>query len=90
MEDMGLRQARLVGGGAPAPYRGVPRGSTRAWIRARRLDRVRRDLTDPALAGETIAAIGARWAFSGPAHLTRTFHATYGGSPVRCRSAHTR
>jgi AraC-like DNA-binding protein len=60
--------------------------SVGAWIRARRLARVRRDLTDPALAGETIAAIGARWAFPSPAHLTRAFRAAYGESPTQARS----
>jgi AraC-like DNA-binding protein len=31
------------------------------WIRSRRLERCARDLLDPALAGEPITAIGARW-----------------------------
>ena len=55
-------------------------------IRARRLARVRRDLADPALAGETIARIGARWAFTSPAHLTRAYRAAYGESPLATRS----
>jgi AraC-like DNA-binding protein len=64
--------------------------SVGAWIRSRRLARVRRDLLDPALAGEPVAAIGARWGFPSPAHLARVFRAAYGESPAqaRCPSAH--
>jgi AraC-like DNA-binding protein len=60
--------------------------SVGAWIRARRLERVRRDLADPTLAGETIARIGARWGFPSPAHLSRAYRAAYGESPRAARS----
>jgi AraC-like DNA-binding protein len=60
--------------------------SVGAFVRARRLARVRRDLADPALAGETIARIGARWAFTSPAHLSRAYRAAYGESPLAARS----
>jgi AraC-like DNA-binding protein len=59
--------------------------SVGAVIRARRLARVRRDLSDPALAGETIARIGARWGFTSAAHLTRAYRAAYGESPRAAR-----
>lgn len=60
--------------------------SVGAVIRARRLARVRRDLADPALTGETIARIGARWAFTSPAHLSRAYRAAYEESPLATRS----
>lgn len=34
-----------------------------SWIRARRLERCRRDLSDPGLAARPVHAIGAKWAF---------------------------
>jgi AraC-like DNA-binding protein len=60
--------------------------SVGAWIRARRLERVRRDLADPALAGETIARIGARWGFASAAHLSRAYRTAYGEPPAIARS----
>jgi AraC-like DNA-binding protein len=51
------------------------------WIRHRRLERVRRDLLDPALRARPVSAIGARWGLPNPSHLSRAFRATYGTSP---------
>jgi AraC-like DNA-binding protein len=51
------------------------------WIRTRRLDRCRRDLADPLLAGRPVGAIGARWGFTDAAHFSRVFRAAYGSSP---------
>ncbi|HLH64781.1 MAG TPA: helix-turn-helix domain-containing protein [Solirubrobacteraceae bacterium] len=48
------------------------------WIRAARLERCRRDLTDPALARRPIAAIAAAWGIDSPQRFSRMFHATYG------------
>lgn len=56
-----------------------------AWIRAARLDRCRRDLLDPALAGEPIAAIAAGWGLRSAQHFSRLFHTTYGCSPRELR-----
>ena len=50
------------------------------WIRGERLARCRRDLLDPALANEPIAAIAARWGLPS-AHVSRLFRAAYGCSP---------
>lgn len=50
------------------------------WIRSERLVRCRRDLLDPALADEPIAAIAARSGLPG-AHISRLFRAAYGCSP---------
>ncbi|ACZ90482.1 helix-turn-helix domain-containing protein [Streptosporangium roseum] len=52
-----------------------------AWIRHRRLERCRRDLTDPALRSRPIHAIATRWGFAGNPHFSRTFRAAYGSSP---------
>jgi len=59
------------------------------WIRRARLERCRRDLADPALAGETILAVATRWGMPDAAHFSRVFRAAYGCSPrdVRGRAA---
>ncbi len=51
------------------------------YVRARRLDRCRADLTDPALAGEPVASIGFRWGFTDPAHFSRAFRDRFGVAP---------
>jgi len=55
------------------------------WIRSERLDRCRRDLQDPMLAGETILAIATRWGLPSSAHFSRLFRAAYGFSPREYR-----
>jgi AraC-like DNA-binding protein len=52
------------------------------WIRQRRLERCRRDLLDPALAGRPVSAIAARWGLTNAAHFSRAFRTTYGLAPV--------
>ena len=52
-----------------------------AWIRDRRLERCRRDLADPALAGETVASIAYGWGFRNPRHFSRVYRAAYGRAP---------
>ena len=54
-------------------------------IRSRRLERARRDLADPALAGEPIVAIAARWGFVSKSHFSRRFREAYGCSPSEFR-----
>ena len=56
-----------------------------SWIRARRLERCRRDLSDPALAELTVGAIGARWGFGDAAHFSRLYKSTFGRSPKHDR-----
>jgi AraC-like DNA-binding protein len=58
------------------------------WIRARRLDRCRRDLLDPRLADRTVRAIGARWGLVDVQHFTRVFRAAYGLPPAAYRRLH--
>ncbi|MEU5876698.1 helix-turn-helix domain-containing protein [Spirillospora sp. NPDC047279] len=55
------------------------------WIRECRLERCRRDLTDPRLAGRPINAIAARWGFTSPAHFSQAFRGAYGLSPRQFR-----
>jgi len=54
-------------------------------IRRRRLDRCRRDLLDPGLAGRSVAAVGARWGFGDAAHFSRLFKRAYGWPPAEFR-----
>jgi AraC-like DNA-binding protein len=55
------------------------------WIRRRRLECCRRDLSDPALAPRPVAAIAARWGFSSPGDFSRTFRAVHGLPPAEYR-----
>ncbi|WP_061298295.1 helix-turn-helix domain-containing protein [Herbidospora cretacea] len=55
--------------------------SVAQWIRERRLDRARRDLTDPLLDALTVGTIGARWGFRNDAHFNRAFCMLFGVSP---------
>ncbi|MFF5586003.1 helix-turn-helix transcriptional regulator [Streptomyces hygroscopicus] len=56
-----------------------------AWIRQQRLDRVRRDLSDPGLRTVPLHELAARWGFAHPAGFTRAFRATYGMPPSEYR-----
>ena len=55
------------------------------WIRARRLERCRRDLSDPALADRPVAAIAAAWGFSSAGDFSRAFRAAHGLPPSEYR-----
>jgi AraC-like DNA-binding protein len=55
------------------------------WIRRRRLEGCRRDLSDPALDSRPVAAIAARWGFSSPGDFSRTFRAAHGLPPAEYR-----
>ncbi|MFF0869975.1 helix-turn-helix domain-containing protein [Nonomuraea sp. NPDC003560] len=61
-----------------------------AWIRERRLERCRRDLAEPHLAGYPINAIAARWGFTSPAHFSQAFRSAYGMSPREFRLQYAR
>jgi AraC-like DNA-binding protein len=60
------------------------------WIRARRLERCRQDLLDPALSDWPVSAIAARWGLTDPTHFSRTFRAVYGRPPADYRLTVTR
>jgi AraC-like DNA-binding protein len=62
--------------------------SVSTLIRGLRLDRCRRDLADPARAGETIVSIASRWGLPDPQHSSRLFRSTYGCSPTEFRAQH--
>ncbi|ASF07217.1 putative AraC family transcriptional regulator [Nocardia brasiliensis NBRC 14402] len=55
------------------------------WIRQRRLEHCRADLTDPALYGLAVGAVAARRGFVDAAHFSRLFKLTYGVPPREYR-----
>ncbi|MGW4115867.1 helix-turn-helix domain-containing protein [Actinosynnema sp. NPDC004786] len=55
------------------------------WIRARRLDRCRRDLADPRHDARPVHDIAARWGFGDGAHFNRLFRRAYGLPPGQFR-----
>ncbi|MBB5803292.1 AraC-like DNA-binding protein [Saccharothrix ecbatanensis] len=55
--------------------------SPAAWIRHRRLERCRRDLSNPHLGRRPIHTIATRWGFTDPAHFSRLFRTTYHMAP---------
>jgi AraC-like DNA-binding protein len=59
-----------------------------SWIRDRRLDHCRRDLTDPALVQRSVSAVGARWGFVDATHFGRVFKTAYGVTPAEYRRRH--
>ncbi|MFD1536263.1 helix-turn-helix domain-containing protein [Nonomuraea guangzhouensis] len=54
-------------------------------VRSRRLDRIRQDLADPALAGLPAQAVAGRWGIKDPSHFSKLFRAEYGISPREFR-----
>lgn len=58
------------------------------WIRGRRLDRCRSDLTDPTMAGQSVRTIAARWGLLDPSQFSRAFKAAYGVNPTAYRELH--
>ncbi|MFE9577257.1 helix-turn-helix domain-containing protein [Nocardia sp. NPDC006044] len=58
------------------------------WIRQRRLECCRADLTDPASYTLTVAAVAARRGFVDAAHFSRLFKLTYGVPPREYRILH--
>ncbi|MFD6421775.1 helix-turn-helix domain-containing protein [Streptomyces sp. NPDC060198] len=56
-------------------------GTVSTWIRRRRLERCRQDLTDPLLQQQPLRAIAARWGFRHPADFSRAFRAAHGVPP---------
>jgi AraC-like DNA-binding protein len=59
--------------------------SVAGWVRQRRLERCRRDLADPALAGWSVSAIGRRWGLTDPTQFSRVFRRAYGMPPAQYR-----
>lgn len=61
-------------------------GTLAAHIRARRLDRIRRDLADPRMAHLSVTEIAFRWGFNDASHASRAFSAAFGLPPGRYRA----
>lgn len=59
--------------------------SVSSWIRERRLDRCRRDLSDLTLLRRPVSAIGAHWGFVDSTHFGRAFKIRYGMTPSEYR-----
>lgn len=55
------------------------------YLRARRLDRCRKDLVDPLYAHLSITDVLLRWGFNDAAHFSRAFRARFGKSPREYR-----
>jgi AraC-like DNA-binding protein len=55
------------------------------WIRTRRLDACRHELTMPGAAHQTISAIAAKWGFPDGSQFGRMFKSAYGLSPSEWR-----
>lgn len=55
------------------------------WIRQRRLENCRRDLSDPANAHLPVSAVIAAWGFVDASHFSRLFKSTYGQTPTEYR-----
>ncbi|MGJ5752765.1 AraC-like DNA-binding protein [Streptomyces puniciscabiei] len=56
-----------------------------AFLRERRLEHCRADLSDPAEAQRSVCEIARRWGFRDPAVFNRTFKSAYGVTPGRYR-----
>jgi AraC-like DNA-binding protein len=59
--------------------------SVAQWIRRRRLQRCREDLTDPRRTNRSVREIGAAWGFADPAYFSHAFKSEYGMSPAQWR-----
>lgn len=58
-----------------------------AWVRYERLRRIRRDLTDPALAHRPITRIAADWGITDPGHLSRILRTEFGCTAAELRES---
>lgn len=59
-----------------------------AWIRARRLEHIRRELTDPLHQEESVSSIASRWGLPNAAHFSRLFKSEFGVTPTTYRRRH--
>ncbi|NLS10703.1 helix-turn-helix domain-containing protein [Nesterenkonia sp. MY13] len=58
------------------------------YIRSRRLEKCRLDLSDPAQASLSVLQIAQRWGFTDASHFSKVFRAHTGASPRTYRAAH--
>jgi len=59
----------------------------RSWLKDRRLERCRIEITDPTRGDRTIASVALRWGFNDLTTFNRNFRERYGVSPTMARSA---
>lgn len=59
------------------------------WIRGRRLEQCRKELTRGDVRPATIASVAHRWGFADAAHFSRVFRTAYGLSPREWRQSQT-
>jgi AraC-like DNA-binding protein len=86
--DLSLRRAAEAGGVSPRYVQKLFASageSFRGYVRTRRLERCRLDLTSPRHAAISISTICFRWGFNGSAHFSRAFRRQYGVSPREYR-----
>ena len=60
------------------------------WIWAQRLDGVKRDLCDPALAARSVSELAFSWGFNDAAHFSRAFRTRFGCTPSDLRAGAAR
>lgn len=58
------------------------------YIRQRRLEHCRRDLSDPALSSRPVSQVSQRWGFTDASHFSKVFKNRFGVSPREFRSLH--
>jgi AraC-like DNA-binding protein len=55
--------------------------SVARWIRSRRLEHCRRDLSRLEMCDKSVSSVAAHWGLTDAAHFSRLFKAAYGRSP---------
>ena len=55
------------------------------WIKQRRLQECRRDLSDPLMAAIPVATIATKWGLDDPGYFSRIFRESFGASPRQWR-----
>ena len=59
--------------------------SFRSYVQMQRLERCKRDLSDPALMARHVSDIAYAWGFNDLAHFSRIFKQKFGASPREWR-----
>jgi AraC-like DNA-binding protein len=86
--DLGLDQVAAADGVSPRALQKLFASaghSFSSYLRMRRLERCRLDLSSPVCASLSISEICFRWGFNGSAHFSRAFKAQFGLSPREYR-----
>ena len=89
--DLSLEQVAAADGISPRSLQKLFASASQnfsTYLRVRRLERCRLDLSSPICASLSISEICFRWGFNGSAHFSRAFKERYGVSPREYRKAH--